>query len=293
MIASVEYNGYTFDNNNATIETPMVGFGLPDIQAEEENIAEQDTAIATAYRYRGRTFGWNGTLFAPLASPTAAMYLAERDAILGAMNMQNQPLEGLTMTFTLITGDVRTLREVRPYGQPKFDYEAGEPGIIWNSYQAIFRSTYGFFEGDESDVTQQITSASIYGVVVPAPVASPLSPSVSVSSGTDILEAVNNGNANATTMFTIIGPGTNFTIQNSTTGRSMTINTTLTAGETISIDTRARRVYKNGTQNIKHLTTGSWIVMRPGTNYISFTADSGTTADTQLQTVFSDTYINI
>ncbi len=287
---SIEYNGFTFDNTTATIEE-LTGITMPDIRSEEEVMAEQDTALPTSYRYGGRTFGWAGTLF----DDTAADYQIIRDAMIGALNMQNQPLEGLTMTFTLVTGEVRTLREVRPIGEPDVDFKAGEPGIIWNTYKLAFRSTFGWFEGSETDATQQITDSGGYGVVIPAPVASPLSPSTTVSAGTDPLTVTNAGNANAYPIFTISGPGTNFTITNSTTGHVLTINESLSTGDTITIDTRAHTIVKNGSENIlaEKEDGTAWIYIQPGNNTLTFTADSGTSSDTQVRTVFNNTYCNL
>lgn len=286
MISSITYNGYTFNTTNADIES-VAGIGFPDIRATEQNTSEQDGAIPTSYRFGSRTFGWTGHL----TDTTAALYLAERDSLMGALNLQNQPVEGLTMTFTLITGDTRTLRETRLVGAV-LDFPEGEPSIIWNSYQLTFRSTFGFFEGDETTGTQQITVSS-GGTVVPSPVPSALSATVVVSSGTDPLTITNAGNANAYPVFTITGPGTTFTISNLTTGHNLVLDETLVAGDTVEIDTRAHTIVKNGSENVYDGFSGSFIYIQPGSNTLSFTAVSGTDANTQLQTVFSDTYIGI
>jgi len=286
MISAIEYNGYTFNTTNADIES-VSGIGFPDIRATEQNTSEQDGSIPTSYRFGSRTFGWTGHL----TDTTAALYLAERDDLMGALNLQNQPVEGLTMTFTLITGDTRTLRETRLVGAV-LDFPDGEPSIIWNSYALTFRSSFGFFEGTETDGDQQITVSS-GGTAVPSPVPSPLSGTVTVSSGTDPLTVTNAGNANAYPVFTITGPGTTFTISNLTTGHSLTLDKTLIAGDTVEIDTRTHTIVKNGSDNVYDGFSGSFIYIQSGSNTITFTAASGTDANTQLRTVFSDTYIGI
>lgn len=285
MIETIEYNGFTFDRDNANIQG-LVGNGMPDIRATEEVKSQQDGGVATGYNFGTRSFGWSGDI----SNSSPALYLAERVALMGALNLQNQPLEGLTMTFNLITGDAWVLREVR-VTDANFDLPEGEPSRTWNSYQVNFRSTFGFFEGTQIDNTQQVTFAD-YGVVVPAPVAAPLTSTSGVLSPTDPQPLTNAGNANAYPIFTITGPGTTFIISNSTTGHSMTISTTLLLGETIIIDTWNKTVTKNGV-NILSTHSGAWIYMQPGVNTIAFSVTSGSDSNTTLQTVFNNTYIGI
>lgn len=285
MISSIVYNGYTFDNTNADIQN-LIGNGMPDIFAMESLKSQQDGGVATGYKYGTRTFGWQGII----SAATNALYLAERVELMAALNMQNQSLAGLPMTFNLTTGDVWTMREVRLIGQ-NFDFNVKEPSLVWNTYKLTFRSTFPFFEADETDEEQQITSFD-YGVVVPAPVAAPLTSTTAMSAATDPLSVTNAGSANAFPTFTITGPGVNFTITNRTTGHDMVINHTLLAGETIIIDTQARTVTKGGS-NIFNDMSGSWIYMQPGVNSLTFTAQSGTNSNTKLRTVFKDTYIGL
>lgn len=285
MIDTIEYNGFTFDKTNANIQG-VVGNGMPDIRATDDVKSQQDGGIATGYRFGNRTFGWSGDI----VGSTPALYLAERIALMGAISLQNQPLEGLTMTFNLITGDVWTLREVRVV-DANFDLPEGEPSRTWNSYQVTFRSTFPFFEGTETDESQQVTSSD-YGVVVPAPVPSPLTSTVVASSPTDPLSLTNAGNANAYPIFTITGPGTTFTVSNSTTGHSMTISTTLAAGQTISIDPWNKTVTKDGS-NILSTFSGAWIYLQPGINTLAFSVTSGSDVNTTLRTVFKNTYLGI
>lgn len=285
MIETAEYNGFTFDKSNANLQG-IVGNGLPDVRASDEVKSQQDGGIATGYRFGNRTFGWNGEI----AGATPALYLAQRIALMGALNLQNQPVEGLTMTFNLITGDVWTMREVRIV-DANFDMPEGEPSRIWNSYQVTFRSTFPFFEGEETDASQQVTNSD-YGIVVPAPVPGPITSTAGAIAATDPLTVTNAGNANAYPIFVITGPGTTFTISNSTTGHSMVISATLLAGQTIIIDTWNKTVTQGGS-NILSTFSGSWIYMQPGANTITLSVSTGSNSNTQLQTVFKDTYLGL
>jgi len=285
MIDTIEYNGFTFDKNNANIQA-VLGNGMPDIRATEEVKSQQDGGVPTGYRFGNRTFGWSGDI----VDSTPANYLAERIALMGALSLQNQPVEGLTMTFNLITGDIWVLREVRIV-DANFDLPEGEPSRTWNSYQVTFRSTFPFFEGTEVTGNQQVTNID-RGTVVPSPVPSPLTGLAVVSSGTDPLLISNAGNANAYPIFTITGPGTTFTVSNSTTGEQFTIAATLAAGETIVIDTWNKTVLK-GTDSILGSLTGYFFAIRPGSNTLTFSVSSGSDSNTKLQTVFKNTYLGI
>ena len=285
MIDTIVYNGFTFTKNNANIQE-FVGNGLPDIRSSEELKSQEDGGIPTGYRYSSRTFGWSGDV----ANTSLATYMATRNSLFAALNLQNQPREGLTMTFNLSTGVIWTLREVRIV-DANFDLREGEVSRTWNSYQVTFRATMPFYEGDETTGTQQVTDID-RGTVVPSPVPSPLTGTAVVTSGTDPLLLTNAGTANAYPVFTITGPGTTFTILNSTTGKSITISETLIAGESIVIDMWEKTIMK-GTQSLIGLMSDYFFPLIPGTNQLSFSVASGNTTDTQLQTVFKDTYIGL
>lgn len=284
MIKQVDYNGFTFTNDNANLQS-FAGAGLPDIRATEENKSQQDGSKATGYRFGGRTFGWKGMI----GESTFALYKAQRRALMLAISMQNQSVEGSPMVFTLLDDEELTLRNVRVIGN-NFDFPESEPSMVWNTYQLTFRAPFPFLEGAETDNTQQITSVET-GTVVPSPVPSPLLGTEGTASPTDPQTLTNAGNANAYPDFTITGPGTGFTISNLTTGHEMHIETTLLAGETVLIDSWKKNVTQNGS-SIVDLETGKFIYMQPGENVIAFSADSGSTADTTLRVVFKDTYLN-
>lgn len=284
MIRQVEYNGFTFTNDNANLEE-FVGAGLPSIRVSEESKSQQDGSIATGYKFGSRTFGWSGRI----SGATNEAYVAVRRALMLALNMQNKPVEGMPMVFTLINDDELTLRNVRIIAD-NFDYAQSEPSIVWNRYQVTFRAAFPFFEGTESDVTQSKTEIDA-GVVVPAPVPAPLAGLLDVLTATDPQILTNAGNANAYPVYTITGPGTGFTISNLTTNKEMYINETLLAGDTISIDTWTQDVTKNGSSIVDKI-SGSFLVIQPGANGLAFGVGSGDSAlTTTLQTVFKDTYI--
>jgi len=281
MIASIEYNGFTFDSTGASIQA-VSGNGLPIIRASSEELSQEYGALATAYLYGSRTIGWSGDLVAS----SLANYMTLRQNLMGAL--RPTLLQGHDMVFTLSDGSTRTLHDVVAL-DPNLDLPEGEPSRTWNSYQVTFRAHFPFFEGSEHDNTQQVTVIS-GGTGIPTPV--PMSLASGASSATDPLIVDNEGNAPAYPTFIVTGPGTLFTIANSTNGQRMTINVTLTAAQQLIIDVRNRTATVGGVSVIDSI-TGPWIVLDPGENTITLSADSGSTSDTQMQTIFYDTYLGI
>lgn len=250
--------------------------------------SQQDGAIATGYRYGARVFGFKGDIVSSDGTP--ATYQALRQAIMYALRPTR--IEGDEMVFTLITGETRRLRYV-VCTDFNADFPENEPSYNWNSFAAVFRASFPFFEGEEHSGTQQVTSID-GGMAIPAALPGVLGgPSVAGGPATYL----NAGNAPAFPIFTITGPGTNFTVTNRTNGMSFTITTTLVAGDTIEIDTVNHTVTKNGTQNITSTFSGDWITLDGGaagaSTQISFTTSSGDTTDTTLTTEFFDTYLAI
>lgn len=86
------------------------------------------------------------------------------------------------------------------------------------------------------------------------------------------------GNRPAPVEFVITGPVQNPIINNATTGNTLRFsNVTLTAMETLTINTKDRTVYFNGTTNYRNtLTTPDWFFLAVGVNQINYGAFSGT-----------------
>jgi phage-related protein len=94
---------------------------------------------------------------------------------------------------------------------------------------------------------------------------------------------VNNaGNEFSPPTIIVRGPGTNFVVQNISTGKKFNLNLSLLAGEEVTINTLNRTVVKGNNQNVFGAFTGEFWFLRPGNNAISFNAVSGTDAQTRL-----------
>lgn len=126
------------------------------------------------------------------------------------------------------------------------------------------------------------------GTPIPAAIPAPIG-----EGGGTPFPIINAGDMPARPLFTIHGPGTNFTVTNIETGESFQLLTTLASNEIAIIDTVSNEAVK-GTQNIFGLIerdpVGQWIELQPGNNSIVFNALTGISGLTTLTISWRDTY---
>ncbi len=127
------------------------------------------------------------------------------------------------------------------------------------------------------------------GAAIPATI--PMSLGVSLSSEQSSEKIVTNeGTESTDPVFTITGPGTNFTIGNATTDKEFILNSVLSGGDIVVIDIKNRTVVKNGTDNLYPDITGDFWSLVPGENELRFNVQSGADFDTLLTVAFRDAY---
>jgi hypothetical protein len=106
----------------------------------------------------------------------------------------------------------------------------------------------------------------------------------------------NTGEVETWPVWTLIGPGTSFTLTNDTTGQTMKIVAALLAGESFVIDTRPGRktVTKNdGTNLYPFLTTDSSLwTLAPGLNTVTATLE-GATVDSIIDLTYRRRYLTV
>ena len=87
----------------------------------------------------------------------------------------------------------------------------------------------------------------------------------------------NTGNRDTPVTFVVTGPITDPVISNTTTGHTLNFSITLGVGQTLTVNTRDRTVYLDGTINRRNtLTTPDWFFLIPGVNNIGFGGLTGT-----------------
>lgn len=109
------------------------------------------------------------------------------------------------------------------------------------------------------------------------------------SAGTTVY---NTGNTTTYPLVTITGPITNPTIANGTTGEYITVNTTLTASDTMIIDLYEKTITINGSY-ARNLLAGNsqWFGCAPGNTTISFTGSGYTIGTTVATMTYSPAYV--
>ena len=135
--------------------------------------------------------------------------------------------------------------------------------------------------------TTTVTTNIIGGTEIPTAI--PLS--LAVTSGVQKPIIINNGTSSAPATFVIEGPGTNFTIQNQTTGDILYLNLTLLTGERVTI-TETTAV-KGTNQNVFGSVSGTRWSVQPGSNIVHFDALTGSDSNTKLTVSFRHSYMGV
>ena len=168
--------------------------------------------------------------------------------------------------------------------QPVINYVVVS-GII-SDFMVTLVSAYPYFRATTTtSVSLDVFSGG--GATIPSTI--PMSLAVG---GTGTATITNNGNGYAYPTITIVGPCTNPSVANSTTGESIGITYTLASStDNIVVDTYNKTAVVNGTTNIANLVSGTYLTIAPGTNELKLTVSSGT--GTLGTVVYEDTYLGL
>jgi hypothetical protein len=185
-----------------------------------------------------------------------------------------------TIQFTLCDGvDVQiqaTVKLTNPYSKTRSPY-------LINA-----KAPYPYFESQTLHQLSSPVTVRRGGLPIPAAIPAPIG-----EGGGSPFSVTNAGDIFSRPVFLIRGPGTNFTITNTTTGESLLLETSLASNEIVRIDTVTNEAI-NGVQNVFGLITrdpiGSWITLAPGNNNIVFSAISGSDETTEVTIIWRDTY---
>lgn len=117
----------------------------------------------------------------------------------------------------------------------------------------------------------------------------------SAALGTGVV--VNAGNADSYPLLRLYGPMTEPIITNDTQGKSLAfVGVTLTAGEFLEIDTRAKTIYLNGDTSASRYSklsfpASSWFTLSPGENELRLHPATYTTAVTLIEVTWRDAWL--
>ena len=245
------------------------GFEFPSINTVYTDTPGRSGAFFVKSKYGRRRLSWQGYL--------TSLCEVDRRAILG---------------FNI--GELKTLKFETGYGlalQTNIELES-----ILMPYQKL-RTPY-LFEAISPDYrfySQTLSSADTAPTTATGGVTLPTALPIDFSNvvGVSDLTIVNAGNAYSPPTMIITGPGTNFTIQNVTTGESLIISTTITATDTITIDVLNKTILLNGTTNIFGLSNREFWEVPPGSSDVHFVAETGEGPSTSLNFSFRSAYKGI
>lgn len=107
--------------------------------------------------------------------------------------------------------------------------------------------------------------------------------------------AVNLGNLGAFPRLRVYGPGDAIKIRNwaLASGEMQLNGVALASGEYVDIDVRARTVLRNNLQNELGTFSGDWWLLDKGSNLINFLVASGSSAASEVDVFWRDTYLGV
>lgn len=266
---------YTIPSSNVFI-TDLEGLGNPDPKAALHEYANAHGGIFLSQYYRSRRITLGGTIVASDISSFAAV---RRDVARAFAFFNAEKLVKIT------TDDNKQLQL---NAMAVSDFRIKSPAGHLNS---------AFWQIELELVDPIIYSQSLYsaqggiatfvgGTAIPTAI--PLALSGALQGA---LNVTNSGNARLFPIqVKITGPGTNFTISNKTTGKDLSFNTTLIAGDYVVFDFLRRTAKKNGSVNVYASVTGDWWDLYFGANSVTLAVGSGNTSDTSLEVQWRDGY---
>lgn len=254
------------------------GFGMPEFTYYETASPSFDGSTVRGVRAESREINLPLVLW----GANRAQCLENFHGVVGAMNPRNGPG---TLTLTTPDGNARSIFAYYNGGLVGKDDDA-EWGMTHMSAVIVLKCPSPYFLGTPTSQTLRTAYGDTFFPLLPVGLVS------SQILGNSTL--VNDGDAEAFPVYTIVGPVTNPQIINSTTGTQITLNTSLTLGQEVTIDTRegAKTVLRSDGANLyPYLATGSALgALDPGANDMTFNMQ-GATTDTSVTVTFQKRYL--
>lgn len=247
----------------------LEGFEFPEDRLVIEDIPARDGALYIGSRPGRRLLSWEGLL------NSGGMYAARRELIRACRPGNLKTIKFTTLDNIPLQAEVEFRKPVMPYTMFRGKY----------LLQAI-APDFRFYSQTESSQSTGVTEAQ-GGLPVPAAIPGPIGGGSSAN-----VSLTNDGNENTYPTFTIRGPGSNFVVRNVTTGQQFTISTTITATESIVVNTNLRTAFL-GSQNVFGDFSGDWMYLQPGVNNLLFNAGAGKNDNTRLTIAFRSAYLGI
>ena len=247
----------------------LVGFEYPEISVISTDIPGKSGVFYVKSDYGKRRLSWRGVFRA--IGPT------NRRTILALTIGALKTLKFTTCDSLSLQADIAITKILMPYRRDRSTY------LI-----EAFAPDYRFFD---QTLTNQDTAptVSVGGITLPTVLPIDFSNVVGVPK----LTLTNSGDEPTPPTFTITGPGTNFTIQNTTNGEILQINTTITSVDTITIDVLNKTILLNDQVNIFGTKSGDFWNIPAGVSELNFTVQTGSDSSTMLNVQYRSAYKGI
>jgi hypothetical protein len=267
------FNGFNFGGTNSVYQILDVDGleSLPDLRVQDDNRGFNDGMFTGRDFYSGRTLVFTINIFAGNG------YSAQQN--LNLLQNALNPVQQLTTSNGLlqwqlsvtdnlqrITARVRSRKVVI---DPEYTF-----GFI--------RAQITFFAPDPKYYDDAATTITLNPLTAAG--GRTYSKTFSYSYGASIpnlFTVTNNGWATTNPTVTVVGPVTNPSITNTTTGQYLTVNVTLGSSDSLVFDLENKNITLNGSSARNLLTTGSqWFGAPSGITQFSFSGVSGSSGTT-------------
>ena len=261
-----------YDNANGVILRDFEGFEHPEIRPVIENIAGVGGGAYITSRFGSRVISWSGDL----VGDPATIFTLRRQML--APFTQEGTLKLIKFTTyddLLLQCEAEIIKVVAPYTHSIHNYLIEAKCPDWRFFS---QNLYTYLTGE---------TTVLGGMAIPAKVPYDLQAGINSNNlfnvGTEISDPI----------FTITGPGTGFTVGNTTTGESFYIDLTLTGTDSIVVDIAERTVMQNTIFNVFSNFTGDFWRLVPGNNNLRFVINSGANSNTKLSVQYRAAYNGI
>ncbi|WP_129692313.1 phage distal tail protein [Gottfriedia acidiceleris] len=276
----IDANGteYSFDTSNMKVLLGMRGKFMPPIEYVEDEIPLQPGAVLRAFKVKPRDI--DIPLFIKASSE-----IELRNLVRSTLRMVNPLKRDGQIKVVSSDGSQRVLN-CRYTGGFEGDEGQENSGILWQKTLLTFRAFDPFWY-DSSTVVQTFTTGQ------PATFF-PFFP-LRLSSSTVFADiAINNrGDVETYPEWIVKGPGDGIVIRNLTTGEVINLNTTLSIGETLIINTKPlkKSIKKTDGTNLfsSQSDDSSFWALQPGQNSIRIEMSNATT-DSSVQLSYTPRY---
>jgi hypothetical protein len=261
-------SGYLFNK--------LSGFDFPEAQVDVKSRGNYYGAQLGNYNYGRRILTVEGEIIAQ----NTADFESLRKELLEALAFPNglkdiiiTTREGLELTASVILNS-----------RPDIPYQKGK--MVRADFHFELVAPFPFL----LSTTEKMDTAEVYGGGGGAvPMGLPFAMAAGASNA---LEIENEGNVASFPTIRIYGAAENPSIQNETTGETLSFTYTLGSDDYIDIDIFNRTAILNGATNIMQYVAGDWFKIDPGVNIIKLTG-TNTNANAKAEITWRDAYMGI